>query len=70
MKSMPFSTPEDRTLNVLNLEKEIISSFTGDNSFKLAKFHQIVSPDLETIITGDSLGKIHFLSLVLQIIQN
>ena len=37
----------------------IVSSFTGDSSFLTCE----ISPDGESIVAGDALGKMHFLHL-------
>ena len=49
-----------KTLKVCDIKKgEIVSGFSGDSFFQTCD----ISPDGESIVAGDALGKIHFLHL-------
>jgi WD40 repeat protein len=51
------SGSDDNTLKVWDLEQGVIvSNFTGDSSFQTC----YISQDGESIVAGDSLGKMHF----------
>ncbi len=54
-----ISASSDKTLKVWDLEQGIIiSNFTGDSPFLAC----CISPNGESIVAGDSLGKMHFFS--------
>jgi WD40 repeat protein len=56
-----ISGSEDKTLKVWNLPRgEVIASFSGDGSITCCA----ISPDSQTLIAGDSSGRLHFLRLV------
>jgi WD40 repeat protein len=51
----------DRTLRVWDLESgEAIATFTGENGMCSCA----IAPDRQTIITGDTAGRVHFLRIV------
>ena len=57
------SGSNDKTLKLWDLEQGVIvSNFTGDSSFQTC----YISQDCESIVAGDSLGKMHFFHLRIQ----